>query len=167
MNKQIVVALLILFSCLTCYSQDSEIRKFAYLNHLDASTRNLQCDTIHITSPKTAFKTIQCHLPGDTLILKAITVYDDSYGKYKNVYIRTEYFNDRNQLLAYTHKENNSGVFLAGQINYYSTDHKLSESFVWGSGEIGLRTRYYYNKGGRLAKAVQYRGNMKVGSKRF
>ena len=132
---------------------------------LEFSTRNLKCDTITLTSPKQSQLITQCHLFGDTTVLKVETIYNYEASLKSSVYTRTEYFDSNKRLLAWTHKSFASGAFISGEINYYDVNSRLLENFKWGSGEIGLRTKFFYDAKGNLVKEIIYRGNQVIKTK--
>lgn len=143
------------------YSQDTIYRDIKYLMDLEFSTKYLTCDTITLTSPKQSQLIIQCHRVGDTTVLKVETIFNYRASLKSSIYIRTEYFDAEKRPLAWTHKSFATGVLLAGEINYYD-ENRLLETFKWGSGEIGLRTKYFYDLKGNLVKVVVYRGGLIV-----
>lgn len=164
--KRITTFLLGIFILTYSYSQESLFRDTKYLMDLEFSTKNLICDTIAVNSPNQSQLLIHCHNFDDTTVLKVETIFNYKASLKSSIYIRTEYFDAENRPLAWTHRSFDSGIVLAGEINYYDAN-KLLETFKWGSGEIGLRTKYFYNHTGNLVKAVDYRGNLIIRTRTY
>ena len=140
--KRITTFLLGIFILTYSYSQETLFRDTKYLMDLEFSTKNMICDTIAVNSPNQSQLLIHCHSFDDTTVLKVETVLNYNDSLKSSIYIRTVYIDVEKRSLAWTHKSFDSGIVLAGEINYYDTN-KLLETFKWDSGEIGLRTKYF------------------------
>ena len=162
--RHFLVFLWTLLLALKCYSQDSLYRDSKYLIDLETASLNLKCDTIILTSPKQTQRIIVCG-KSDTTVLKRETTYNYEASLKSSIYLRTEYYVANKKLLAWTHKKFDTGMLLAGEINYYDANNRITETFQWGSGEVGLRTMYSYDQAGHLIKEVNYRGNSIVSIK--
>ena len=164
--KAIVSFIFGLFTGLFSYSQDAESRESKYLMDLEISSRYLVCDTITLTSPKQTKLVIRCHRFGDTTVLKVETIFNYEASLKSSIYVRTEYFDTERRSLAWTYKSFATGLLLAGETNYYDV-YRLLETFKWGSGEIGLRTKYFYDPKGNLVKEVDYRGGRVIRTRTY
>ena len=156
-----------LITCVSCYSQDVIGIDSKYLISLEASARDLECDTVIVRSSKQSQLIIQYHKINDTTVLKTETIYNYEASYKKLVYIRTVYFSDNKKILAWTHKSLDSEILVAGELNYYDSKEKLLETFKWGSGEIGLRIKYFYDNKGELIRSLSYRGDLLVETKSY
>lgn len=164
--RHLTVFLSTLFFSLKCYSQDSLYHDSKYLIDLEIASVNLKCDTIILTSPKQTQRIIECR-KSDTTVLKRETTYNYDASLKSSIYLQTEYYNANKKLLVWTHKNLDTGIILAGEIYYYDDNNQIIETFKWGSGEVGLRTKYSYDQAGHLIKEVNYRGNTIVSTKNF
>jgi hypothetical protein len=156
------IFILTLFSWISTFSQDTLNHDNEYLLKLEIASNNLICDTIYLTYPKQTQLILQCPIVGDTSTVKRVTIFNYEASLKKLVYIRTEYFSKSKKLLAWTYKSFDTGIFVAEEINYYNSNDRLCEVFKWGSGEMGLRTKYFYSALGHLEKEVACRGDKVV-----